>query len=420
MMMKIVHLSYSDKLGGAAIAAYRLNEAMRMEGVDSSMLVLNKISTDISVCKIGNSSKVMIAQIKSAIEQWYLKCHYIPFATFSTGVFGFQLYKYAQLRNADIIYLHWINASMLSIRDIKDILSLGKPVYWFLHDMWPMTGGCHHSFDCEKYAMQCSCCPNLNSNRVCDLSSMIFRHKIKNFLSYSNLNVVCPSKWLGECAKKSLLFKDKKIFVIPNLLDTSIFKKTNSTELRGFMNLPLNKKLILFAADSGVNNPYKGWSYLVDSLSQIKMNDRNIEVVVVGSKLKLNLEGEIPFPVHYVERLWDQISLSLLYNVVDVFVTPSLAEAFGQTALEALACGTPVVGFNIGGIPDIIIHLKNGYLADYKDSVDFAHGIEWALVNNVKEKLTNEHFLYINSTFSYSVVVNKHLEMWRMLDNESV
>lgn len=407
--MKVVHISFSDKRGGAAIAASRLNEAMQSDGINSCMLVLDRQSTEPSVVRVGDGKKRAFAQIFSALEDVYLKRKYMPFGTFSLANFGFNLFANREVQEADVIYLHWVNAGLLSLNGIRKILSLNKPVIWFLHDMWPMTGGCHHSFDCEQYKTHCYKCPNLSSSVKKDISFSAFKKKMRVLLPYSNLFIITPSIWLGECAKESFLFKDRKITVIPNTINVAVFKSIEKTLAREILNLPQDKRLILFGADTGVNNPYKGWSFLCNALQYISVE--NTEVVVFGNKLNVEQEKVIPFSVHSMGRLEDNYSLVLLYSAVDVFVTPSLAESFGQTTIEAQACGTMVVGFNIGGIPDLIKHMDTGYLANYKDEKDLASGIEWALQQGDNKNLLKQLRCWVVNNFSYRSVVKKHREM---------
>jgi glycosyltransferase involved in cell wall biosynthesis len=281
--------------------------------------------------------------------------------------------------------LHWINRDFLSIKGIEKILKLGKPVYWVLHDMWAMTGGCHHSFECNKYETHCGNCPNLIKPSAKDSSYHLFEKKLEIFDKYKNLQIITPSKWLGECAKKSRLFSKKNIQVIPNVMDTSIYKPIDKSIARSIFKLSDDKKIILFGAVEGTINPYKGWNYLLEALKHLAQTENNIEAFIFGSEHSQTIVDAVPFPVHFSGHLNDDESLCMLYNAADVFVASSLADNFPNTIVESLACGTPVVGFNVGGIPDLVDHKRTGYLARYKDSNDLAEGIRWVL--NCKEDL---------------------------------
>ncbi len=387
--MKILHLSTSDYSGGASIAAFRLHKAMLKVGINSSMLVAEKTriqDKNIHLFK-PNFYVKLFKRIVTKLTSKYKVTEYNPLrGLFSKPVFSAGVACHPMIAQADIIYLHWINRDFLSIADIKKILQLGKPVYWVLHDMWAITGGCHHSFECKKYETHCGNCPNLLNPAAKDASYRLFEKKLTVFDRYDNLQIITPSKWLGECAKKSRLFSKKKIQVRPNILDTSIYKPVDQQVARSVFNLPTDKKIILFGAIEGAINPYKGWSYLQTALQKLAENNTNIEAFIFGSEFSQAIVDVVPFPVHFSGHLHDDQSLCMLYNAADVFVASSLADNFPNTIVESLACGTPVVGFNVGGIPDLIDHKQNGYLAHYKDSDDLAEGIRWVL--DCKEDLS--------------------------------
>lgn len=412
--MKVVHISTSDRSGGAAIAAFRLNEAMCAHQIDSKMLVYQKKSNNNNVISVsGHFLKLRYLchfYLSLVFKRLVLKA---PFA-FSFGLGKvLNISRYDLLLEADVIYIHFVNCGFLNLNEIDTILSLGKPVIFFMHDMWLLTGGCHHSFECTKYVSHCYDCPNIAQKQWKNIVAFNFKEKNKKISFHPNVYIVAPSLWLTNCAKNSGLFKEKKVSCIPNLLNTNIFRPTDKQKAREYYNLPLNKKLILFGADGGSKNRYKGWQYLKEAL--LKIDDLDVEVVVFGNKLDNNAAEEIPFTTYSVGHIANIESLVLLYNAVDVFVTPSLAEAFGQTVFESQACGTLVVGFDVGGIPDLIKHLKTGYLAKYMDSTDLALGIKWALANKEDISLTNRMRKYVIDHFSYEVVVQKHLNMWQSI-----
>jgi len=405
--MKVVHINFWDKQGGAAIAAYRLHKAMINTGIDSNILVFNKLIKDNTSIHAIDSffNKIIIAFFN--ICESRLLAKFRPYiGNFSISLMGLNISKLKIVQDADVIYLHWINNNFVSISSIAKLLKLGKPIVWFLHDMWPMTGGCHHSFECIKYQSQCEYCDLLKSNKKKDISSKIFNKKLRLFSSYQNLKIITPSEWLGDCAKKSALFTHIKVRVIPNMIDITIFKPIDKQYARNILNLPENKKIILFGADMGVSNPYKGWGYLKDALKNI--NPSYIIVTFGGESIDLSL-NDTTFPAYNFGRLFDDYSLALLYNACDVFVIPSLAEAFGQTALEAITCGTPAVGFNVGGIPDIISHKVTGYLSNYKDAYDLSVGINWVLDNPRYKDLSAQCRSYAIHKFSSKRVVKQHL-----------
>jgi glycosyltransferase involved in cell wall biosynthesis len=408
--MKIVHLSISDTQGGAARAAFRLHSAMVKSGLESSMLVLRRYKNDNSLIKTTSRlHSKLIRPMQFEFEKLYWeKKKNISIATFAYPFFGTEVTTLPVVKEADVIYLHWI-CEFLNLADIEHILKLGKPVYWFLHDMWAMTGGCFYSHGCSYYEKSCGNCPQLPHPSNEDLSYKLLKKKAKIFNKYANLHIITPSNWLGECARKSALLQKKNIHVIPNPIDTKMYKPLDKSLAKQLFNLPPNKKILLFSAGFGSNNPVKGGVFLCEALNQLAQTNIDLAVFILGIDYDAQLAGQIPFPVYFSGKLEDDYALVMLYNAADIYVTPSLADNFPNTIVESLACNTPVVAFNIGGIPDLVKHKKNGYLANYKDSNDLAYGIDWVLKN--PENLTEGRILILNLC-AEKVVVEKHQSLF--------
>jgi glycosyltransferase involved in cell wall biosynthesis len=407
--MKILHISTSDKNGGAALGAFRLHNAMLQHGLSSESLVLVRNVNDRSDIKTVSKYDGRIKRIINMILEYLItkNMHGVK-GLFSSFKFGINIANYQEVIDADIIYLHWIN-SFVNYRTLKQILKLGKPVFWFLRDMFAITGGCHYSFDCIKYQSQCRNCPNNQTGcSLIDLSKRQYAIKKKIYKQYDNLMFICTSKWMINCAKNSGLTKNKQIYHIPNLVDTAIYKPLNKEMVRQLFSLDRNKKIIGFGAFNALTNPYKGWEYLKDALELIAedaaLNEMQIELLIFGSSYSKEMADNLPFPVHFFGYLHDDYSLSVLYNCMDVFVIPSLMEAFGQTIIESLATDTPVVGFNTGGIPDMV-NENAGYLAEYKNSVDLAKGITHIL------KYGRKNVVSSIAHFKAEYIVEKHYQL---------
>ena len=251
--------------------------------------------------------------------------------------------------------------------------------------MWAFTGGCHYNEGCERYVEACSNCPQLNRSGKNDLSRSVLRRKKKAW-GKLDITIVTPSNWLAECAKKSSLFKGWRIEVIHNGLNLNLFKPINKSTAREIWDLPPNKKLILFGAMSATSDHKKGFDLLYEGLKQlaVKYSDK-AELIVFGSSKPEN-PPDFGLPVHYLGRLHDDVSLSLLYAAADVMVTPSRQDNLPNTVVESLACGTPVVAFDIGGMPDMIEHQINGYLSKLFDVSDLTVGINWVLSDENRHK----------------------------------
>jgi glycosyltransferase involved in cell wall biosynthesis len=350
--MKVLHINYSDSKGGAAIAAYRHHEAMRRVGIDSKMLVIDKHTNDKNV--IQYKEGLLMPFVKTFVKI-LLKIHR-GFASWSLNTFSNDLSDEEVVVDADIIYLHWVNGCTISTKSIEKILKTGKTVYWFMHDMWPITGGCHHSFECNKYKSHCGKCPLTRKRKgsciTRDISYWQFEEKIKRMKPYKNLHVLTPSKWLADCVKQSALLGDHEVSVCRNLLDTNSFKQRNKQEARKRLGLPEKVKLVLFGADN-INNPYKGWQYLRDAL--IEPID-GVECVLYGA-CTIDVQSQVGIKVNKLGHISEINKLIDLYSACDVFVTPSLADNYPNVLIEAMACGLPAVGFTTGGIPEIV---RNG------------------------------------------------------------
>lgn len=407
--MKIVHINYADKLGGAGIAAYRHNEAMNEAGIESKMLVVLKMTNNPTVYLLSKNK--LLLQIRDKMFKMlhaFVVNKFKPLYPFSYALMGHQIAKHPLIQQADAIYLHWVNASTLSINGVEKLLKTGKPVFWYMHDMYPLTGGCHNAFQCTKYQKECTNCEMLKGSRWEDLARRQFLKKMKHWSNYTNLKIITPSNWLGKCVRDSALFKGHEVFVCPNLLDTHKYKPVNKNFAKEMFGLNPNKKTVLFGAVS-VNSPYKGWKYLKECLKILEKD--KYECLILGNANKEIFEG-LNVDVHFTGYLSDDYSTILVYNASDVFVSSSLADNYPNVIVEAMSCGIPCVGFDVGGIPDLIKHETTGYLAKYKDSLDLSVGIAWVLEDDFRyHQLSSNARSFIVSHCSYANVLALHQEL---------
>jgi glycosyltransferase involved in cell wall biosynthesis len=381
--MKILIVSTYDKLGGASVAALRLHKALLDIRVDSQMIVQNKISDDYTILAKKNKISRGLNKMRPTIDNLPVNFYKNRKQTlFSPSWFPFSgIADLINEVNPDLVHLHWISGGMLRIEDINKIKA---PIVWTLHDCWPFTGGCHILFDCSKYRKSCGSCPTLGSNDENDLSKKIFNRKKRVYNAQKKLTIVAVSKWIFEASKSSTLLKNKRHVIIPNPIDINIFKPLRKDIARDLWNLPNGKKLILFGAYNAINDLNKGFQELSNALKNLKSTE--VELVVFGSS-QPETQTNFEFQTHFLGHLHDEISLAALYSAVDVMVVPSHQEAFGQTASESLACGTPVVAFGSSGLLDIVDHKINGYLAEPFKSIDLAFGIDWVLNNPLYDEL---------------------------------
>lgn len=408
--MKILIVNTFDSFGGAARASYRLHKSLLKKGINSQMLVQYKVVDDYTVETYAKSFfQKLFVKLRSILDNYPVRFYKERTKIlFSPSWIGFNnIVNQINRLDPDVVHLHWICGGMIKIEDLAKIRA---PIVWTLHDNWAFTGGCHIMWECSKYKKECGACPRLGSHKENDLSKKTFTRKQKTFSKLPDMVIVGLSKWLENCAKESTLFKNHKIVNLPNPIDTNIFKQFDKTQARVLWNLPQSKKLVLFGAISATSDINKGFKELMESLSLL--NDENIEFVIFGSS---EPKEKQPFKMktHYLGHLNDDVSLVTLYSAVDVMVVPSLQEAFGQTATESMACGTPVVAFRHTGLLDIVEHKKTGYLAKPFETEDLAKGIEWVLNTSDYKFLSENGRNKIVKEFDHSIVSDKYIELYK-------
>lgn len=411
--MKVVTVNAHDIQGGAAKAAYRLHKALIAKKIDSTLLVQFKFSDDFTVEGPQTMGQKIFARIRNFVGIFRMKMYKNKRNTlFSSSKVPFT--DVAQRINKlkpDIVHLHWVNAGFL---DIKDLVDIEAPIVWTLHDDWPITGGCHIKWDCEKYKEKCGDCPVLNTGRTNDLSSFLFDRKIKYVPKVKNLTLIAVSRWLQECALNSPIYKGRNIVVLPNLIDMDVFSHFDKAMSRQLLKLPSAKRLILFGAMNATDDINKGFSLLLKALEHVPTQD--VELVIFGSSNPA-VPPAFKHKAHYMGQLHDEISLKLIYNAADVMVVPSIQESFGQTAAESMSCGTPVVAFATTGLTDIVDHKVNGYLAVPYDVNDLAEGISWVLYQGVSSELREASIDKVKRCFSSDVVVDRYIELYEQIVN---
>jgi glycosyltransferase involved in cell wall biosynthesis len=243
------------------------------------------------------------------------------------------------------------------------------------------------------------------------LSRRVYLRKKKAFSAIDPLHIIGLSRWLHDTAQKSPLLARTDHVCLPNPIDTTIFKPLNQAECRRVWNLPENKKLILFGAMGALSDPRKGFRQLTKALETFR--DRaDIELAVFGAG-KPARPHKFGFKTHYSGVLYDDVSLVTLYNAVDVMVVPSLQENLSNTIMESLACGTPVVAFDIGGNPSLVDHKKNGYLAKPYDSTDLGKGISWLRDAEQYSKLSQDAMQKVKREFDSPMVAKRYIDFYK-------
>ena len=354
--MRIVQISTCDLRGGAALAAFRLNQALRQAGYDSHMLVRHKLSNETSVLQIDiDDSNPELAVALSTLQldcinQNRTKLSNTPFTLAYPGIL---IDDTDYLNNVDIINLHWV-AYLQSPYSLKRLTEFGKPVLWTLHDMWAFTGGCHYSAGCQNYQHSCAHCPQLVKYQ--QLPQAILSDKLKA-LDSNLITVVAPSQWLADCARKSQLFKNSRIEVIPNSINTSSLYPTDKFEAREALRIPNESLVFLFGSDVHTEIR-KGYQYLIkalmslsEHLSSIKEPPKICFMHFGKGDIRLELDSMQVIELGYLNSEKD---LRNAYSAADMFILPSTEDNLPNTLLEAMSCGLPIMASQSGGIPEIV------------------------------------------------------------------
>ena len=407
--MRALIISTSDIHGGAAIAAYRLMHALNANGVPAEMLVCNKQSDNPLVHQVGNKTQNRLNFYRER-ARIFATNRFSKKNLFDVSIAnsGFSITKLPQFKEADIIHLHWINQGMLSLSEIGKILAAGKKVVWTMHDMWPFTGICHHAGTCTNFQHSCGNCPYLKRASDNDLSNKIFLQK-QQIYDKGKITFVACSNWLKDLALKSPLTQNGKVVSISNPIDTEIYFPQNKFEIREQLNLPADKKIILFAA-AKASDKRKGVDYLIEASKLLSHKKEELLFLIVGSQGEA-IAAELAVPSRALGYIPSE-KMPEWYNAADLFVTPSLQENLPNTIMEAMACGTPCVGFNIGGIPEMIDHGKSGYVAEYKNAEDLANGLSWTLFEADFRLLSENARKKVMSEYAQQKIVNRYLKVY--------
>lgn len=417
--MKVIHLNTYEGNGGAGRACLRLNNALNAEGISSKVMVYFQFKESTKTETFSRSPFQKAKAIFNILAERYLskmvsKAVKTPF---SIQWFGRSVINHPAVKEADIIHLHWINHGFLSPKFLAQIDELEKPVVWTFHDSNAFTGGCHVRYECENYHKECGDCPVLRISGKNDLSHKNWLRKKK---AYSELNchIIAPSHWMADSVKLSSLMGFRAVTVIPNTIETNVFKPYVKAEAKKVLKINPDKFVMMSGFMPSKNDKHKGTSYLLDALTDLATRPgivkENIELVIFGNKPNAEMP-EFPFHTTFLGSINNDEHLAKCYSAADVFIAPSLEDNLPNTVMESLACATPVVAFKTGGIPDMVKHLENGYLAEYKSSEDLATGIEWLYHDENAPDIQKEARRTILNEFSETVIAEKHLLLYQSL-----
>jgi glycosyltransferase involved in cell wall biosynthesis len=368
--MKVLLLSTS-LAGGAGGNALALQRGLRRLGVSADALIERDEDLPPGVTRRARTKaeRFLLRFERAALRRYEERRP----SSFSIQWAPSRVHRAVAAQKPDVINLHWICGGFVPVQSVP---RLGRVLVWTLHDMWPFTGGCHFAENCERYTQRCGACPQLASSRDADLSRRVWTRKQRAWRELP-LTVVCPSNWLADCAKRSALFGDKRVEVIPYGIDTDVFRPIEQGAARAALGLPQDVPVILFGAWE--NSRRKGMEHLTEALAILARKNARPTPRVLIFGFPWQEDSVAGMPVTSLGRLEDPSTLARAYAAADVFVHSSIADNLPTSVIESLACGTPCAAFRVGGLPDLIDHELNGYLAQPFDPAALAEGIQWVL-----------------------------------------
>ena len=388
--MKILILNTAEHTGGAAVAANRLLRALLRQGVSALMLVRDRATDDPAVVSLD----------RGAVRRW------LNFLCFVWERLVIYLCNRLSKRNLFQVSIAK-NQGFLSLDEIARIIASGKRVVWTLHDLWPATAICHYPGDCVKYRTDCSACPMMSENPLVDLAKRVARRKGK--IDWRRVTFVGCSEWIARTARESVWLREARFVSIPNPIDTTLFRPIDRREARQRLGLPEGKRLILFAA-AKLSDTRKGAAFLLEAC----------RLLAAEMEGELEIMALSPVPVRALGYISGAAELAVAYSCADLFVIPSLEDNLPNTIMEAMACGTPCVGFRTGGIPEMIDHEVNGYVAESRDSADLARGIAWVLRHPEPGHLSAACREKVMRCYQESVVAKKYIALYQKLIQEKI
>lgn len=407
--MRVLHLASSDSQGGGSRAALRLHQSLRTLGIDSSMLVQARQTDDATVFTAASAFDRIRWRLNATMDTLPVRLYSRRVRSpFSAAIAPFPaIDRWIRRLDPDVIHLHWINNGMLAL---SQLLNIKKPLVWTHHDSWAFTGGCHIPGECTRFQTGCGSCPLLGSASDADLSRYLYKRKESIFQRIQGLHCIGLSRWMSARIADSSLLGKFPVSTIPNPFDFDSFKALSRSVSRTLLGLPQGPPIALFIAASGVADRNKGFDLLRAALPALQ--NAPIELAIVGPTPP-GWTPKVDCKVHNLGVFADDLSIRAAFSAADVLVLPSRQETLATVAIEAMACGTPVVAFATGGLPDIVDHNANGYLARCFDPADLAHGIEWVLSHRSPKELRKKARKACVQKFDHRRVARRYAELYQ-------
>lgn len=421
--MKIALICKSDSTGGAAVVTFRLMNALRANGMDARMIVTEKKSGSPHVIEAASQNKSLVPFLAERLRIFAGNgFNRKTLFRIDTASDGLPLHRIPFVREADVICLNWVNQGVVSLKGIRKLAALGKPLVWTMHDMWNMTGICHHAGYCQKFLGrrgECGDCPLLEHKASKnDLSHKVWQHK-RNLYDSVNINFVAVSTWLADTARKSSLMHDSDISVIPNAFDTTTISLPTKTAVSDNR----DSARIIFGA-ARIDDPVKNHHTLVEATKiladKYPQEAKRLELVTFGSLKDPDALKGVAIRHTHLGRISPE-EIRDIYESGSVVVSTSEWETLPGTLIEGQAWGCVPVALDHGGQPDIIDHLSTGYLAPWSDNrkenaLRIAEGILWGINNRNSVIQIMQHSVI--EKFAENTVAEKYIRLFRKLLNQ--
>lgn len=425
--MNVLIISTFDRRGGAAESAFRHLEALRDAGIEARMLV-RTASTEKPWIKQPGRGKIY--NLYCRLLEWSERFRFVwrarhrsDWFAYSMGDLGLRIHDHTWVMEADILHVHWVQKGFLSIRELRHLGLTGKPLVWHLHDMWAFTGGCHYTAGCTHFIHACGECPMLWWRGSHDLSAQVLAAKA-SALKDVRVHVTTSSRWLADEARRSSLFRTTEVSHLPMGVHCGRFLPGNPLEARSLFGITLDHKVFLFVA-MNASDPRKGLGKLIDAMHRLKtsLDSSTSESVTLAVLGRFEEADRAAMPFHTVVLGYRQSTSDILaaYRSADFFILPSLEDNLPNTVLEAMACGTPVIAYDCGGVPEMVDHGENGFLVPTGDTDALAEALKMAV-----EMTPEDHARWrlrarerTVERYSYPVIADKHLAHYRQLLSSS-
>ena len=401
--MKILSINQHDIVGGAAIAAYRLHRSLIKHGVNSSIMVDNKKSSDPNVVLFPR--KRLIEELTSRVAA-HSGLNYIPLL----GTLN--IFKHPLFLEADIINFHNIHGGYFNYLFLPSITQ-HKPTIFSLHDMWSFTGHCSSSLSCLKWENGCGNCPYLDIYPSVKRDLTHLEWQLKNWIyKRSKMIIVTPSQWLTNCVSRSIL-KDFSIVQIPHGIDLEIYRPISQGICRDALGLPRDKKIILFSAQSLIN-PLKGGETLFYALNQLPNSLKSSLLLLTLGEGGEGLKASLDIPVLSLGYISGDHIKAIAYSAADIFILPTLADVFGLVLIESMACGTPIIASSVGGVPELVRSGVTGELAQPENILEFTQKIIELLEDTNKREVLSKNCRHIaKMEYSIELQTDRYVQLYQ-------